>query len=146
MNNATTTAAAATAPPSAPPSPSVRAGRALKKLTLPEYGYCPRCRRDVKLPELPGRGRVPLCPYCGGPLRVLPPLRRRRQQRALPAAPPALEEEGNYSSHYYCSNCRKWVPRGSELRDSLGRPLCPVCLHPLRSKRRKPKRAQGWEP
>jgi len=145
VNNATT-AAAATAPPSAPPSPLVRAGRAFKKLTLPEYGYCPRCRREVKLPELPGRGRVPLCPYCGGPLRVLSSLRRRRLQRALPAALPALEEAGSYATHYFCANCKKWVRHGNELRDSLGRPLCPACLHVLRSRRRRPKRERGWEP
>jgi DNA-directed RNA polymerase subunit RPC12/RpoP len=140
VNNAT---AAATAAAATAPTPSVRAGRAFKKLTLPEYGYCPRCRREVKLPELPGRGRVPLCPYCGGPLRVLPSLRRRRLQRALPAAP-ALEEAGSYATHYYCANCKKWVPHGNELRDSLGRPLCPVCLRPLRARRRRPKRERGW--
>ena len=142
MNNATA-AAAATAPPSAPPSPSVRAGSALKKLTLPEYGYCPRCKRDVRLPELPGRGRVPLCPFCGGPLRVLSSLRRRAPS---PAAPAELAESGSYATHYYCANCKRWVPHGSELRDALGRPLCPVCLHPLRTRRRRPKAPRGWEP
>jgi DNA-directed RNA polymerase subunit RPC12/RpoP len=140
VNSATTaTASAATAP-----TPSLEAGRAFKKLTLPEYGYCPRCKRDVRLPELPGRGRVALCPYCGGPLRVFSSL-RRRLQRAPPAAP-LLEPRGSYATHYYCANCRKWVPRGGELRDALGRPVCPACLLVLRARRRKPKHKRGWEP
>ena len=139
------TTAAYAAPPE-PPTPSVEAGAALKRLALPERGYCPRCRRFVKLPELLGRGRVPLCPYCGGPLRLLPPLARRRRSAAAAEPAAALERAGSYLTHYYCGSCRKWVPRGSELRDSLGRPLCPVCLHVLRTRRRKPKRARGWEP
>jgi uncharacterized paraquat-inducible protein A len=139
VKNATTAAAAA------PPSPSVRAGSALKKLTPPEYGYCPRCGRNVRLPELPGRGRVALCPYCGGPLRVLSSLRWRLQR--APAAQPELAESGSYRTHYFCSGCRVWVRHGSELRDSLGRPLCPLCHRTLRARRRKPKRArEGWEP
>jgi predicted amidophosphoribosyltransferase len=143
MNSATTATAAASA--ATAPTPIREAGRALKKLTLPEYGYCPRCRRDVKLPEVPGRGRVALCPYCGGPLRVLSSL-RWRLRRAL-AAQPELAESGSYRTHYYCSGCRVWVKRGSELRDALGRPVCPVCLGPLRTRGRKPKRArEGWEP
>jgi len=129
----------------APPSPSVRAGSAFKKLTLPEYGFCSRCRRYVRLPELPRRGRVALCPYCGGPLRVFSSLRWRLQR--APPAEPILEKRGSYATHYYCSNCRRWVPRGSEHRDALGRPVCPACLRPLRARRRKPKRArEGWEP
>jgi NAD-dependent SIR2 family protein deacetylase len=139
------TTAAYAAPPE-PPTPSVEAGAALKRFALPERGYCPRCRRYARLPELPRRGRVPLCPYCGGPLRLLPPLARRRRSATAAEPAAALERAGSYLTHYYCGSCRKWVPRGSELRDSLGRPLCPVCLHVLRTRRRRPKRARGWEP
>jgi len=46
-----------------------------------------------------------------------------------------------YERALYCSLCRKWLPRGEEGRDRLGRPLCPRCGRVLRVKARPAKKA-----
>ena len=55
----------------------------------------------------------------------------------------ALPVLSPYRSAYYCRNCAKWVPKEEALAGPGGRPLCPRCLRPLRTKARK--RTRGWE-
>jgi hypothetical protein len=55
----------------------------------------------------------------------------------------ALPVLSPYRSAYYCRNCAKWVPKEEALAGPGGRPLCPRCLRPLRTKARK--RTKGWE-
>ena len=84
----------------------------------------------------------------------------RAPHQPVPAPPPAPTNRGGersdknsavvalpvlspYRSAYYCRNCAKWVPKEEALAGPGGRPLCPRCLRPLRTKARK--RAKGWE-
>ena len=55
---------------------------------------------------------------------------------ALPALSP-------YRHAYYCPRCERWVPHEEALAGPGGRPLCPRCHRPLRTKARK--RIKGWE-
>ncbi len=48
----------------------------------------------------------------------------------------------------YCSICKTWWPREKAVFDKNGRPLCPVCRTPLRTKPRKKheKRREDLQP
>ena len=42
-----------------------------------------------------------------------------------------------YDTMYYCSICGEWIPKWKAVRDSIGRPRCPRCMHTLRLKPKK---------
>lgn len=64
-----------------------------------------------------------------------------RSAKSSPVA--ALPVLSPYRHAYYCRRCERWVAHEEALAGPGGRPLCPRCLRPLRTKARK--RAGGWE-